>query len=232
MSLMTRFSHLFRRPTDLLALLAVASLALNCSSDDLDDGPEGSGGGAGERPSSSAGGRSAGGSRPSGDSGGRSSGGEGGGGLGGEAGAGTGDATGGVSASAGGRPSSESGGATSSGGRGVDDTGGSGSGGEPDSGSGGAAPQLRPFLPCDVERIFVESCRMCHSAATLDQEPFFETWGQVNGERSSIVDVLSDDYMPYGLPPLTNEQKATVFDWIDAGAPPVQAESKPQCPVP
>lgn len=109
-------------------------------------------------------------------------------------------------------------------------SGGTASGGAPE--SSGGAPQIRAYLPCDVERIIEDPCRMCHSAQTLGQEPLFDTFGQVSGDAQLIVDVLVDDYMPYGLPPLSADQKSVINNWVNAGSQPVLADEPPDCSEP
>jgi len=218
--------------------LAVACTGSLSPSDDADGDADGAGAEGGEGPA--AGGRKGSGGAKSGSggdaaSGAASSGGRAGlGGFGGEEPLGNGGmgvtepGSGGDANGAGGERGSIGGGSS-----GGEPNGGSASGGEPsgDGGSsaGGSPAQLRNYLPCEVEQIVSTVCRACHNPDGLAQEPPLMTWQEVSFEAEIILDVLSDDYMPYGGPPLSSEQKQTIADWVDAGTPAVSAEAPPAC---
>lgn len=123
-------------------------------------------------------------------------------------------------------------GASSSGtGGSVGDSGGerNGAGGRAD-GSGGKPPVLlKNYLPCEVELIIGPRCRNCHTPGRVGQEPFFDSYAQVRAERASILDVISDDFMPMLPPALTEEQKDALKTWVDDGAPPLSLSAAPDC---
>lgn len=92
-------------------------------------------------------------------------------------------------------------------------------------------------LPCDVDDVLARKCRRCHTTPARHNAPFeLYTWDdtrKVRLDKPLYVDigrVVDSGYMPLGIeadPPverLTPEEKKSLLDWVDAGAP------KTSCP--
>lgn len=90
----------------------------------------------------------------------------------------------------------------------------------------------RSGLPCKVDDVFASKCRRCHTIPTRHGAPFvFFTWEDTRQDRAGqplyavIGRAVRTNFMPYRVeanPPvqqLTDEEKKTVLDWVDAGAP-------------
>jgi hypothetical protein len=90
-------------------------------------------------------------------------------------------------------------------------------------------PRPVDYLPCDVEVILAARCRVCHSRTSVGEQPLLDTYAQVRAEAPWIVDTVLDDFMPQLPPPLTDTQKATLVDWLEAGTPAVRQMAAPVC---
>lgn len=90
-------------------------------------------------------------------------------------------------------------------------------------------PRLFDYLPCDVEVILAARCRVCHSRTSVGEEPLLDTYAQVRAEAPWIVESVVEDFMPLLPPPLTDEQKATLADWLESGTPAVRQSAAPKC---
>lgn len=102
-------------------------------------------------------------------------------------------------------------------------------------------------LPCAVDTVFADKCRRCHTTPTRHGAPFpLLTWQQAtqryHGEPLTRVmgAVVRSGFMPYQVEtnppvqPLTEAEKKTLLDWIEAGAPRGECESsvEPNAPAP
>ena len=98
-------------------------------------------------------------------------------------------------------------------------------------------------LPCAVDDAFASKCRRCHTIPTRHGAPFvFLTWADTRQDRLGqplymvIGRAVRSGFMPYKVEanppvsPLTEEEKKTVLDWVDAGAPQGDCGSKPASP--
>ena len=87
-------------------------------------------------------------------------------------------------------------------------------------------------LPCAVDDAFAAKCRRCHTIPTRHGAPFvFLTWQDTQQKRGDeplsmlIGRAVRSGFMPYRIEanpkvePLTDEEKKTILDWVDAGAP-------------
>lgn len=87
-------------------------------------------------------------------------------------------------------------------------------------------------LPCNVDAVFAAKCRRCHTVPTRHGAPLvFLTWDDTRQDRlgqplySVIGRAVRTGFMPYRVEanppvqPLTDEEKKTILDWVDAGAP-------------
>jgi hypothetical protein len=90
-------------------------------------------------------------------------------------------------------------------------------------------PRLVDYLPCDVEVILAARCRVCHSRTSVGEGPLLDTYAQVRAEAPWVVDAVLEDFMPQLPPPLTEAQKATLVDWLEAGTPAVRQMAAPLC---
>jgi uncharacterized membrane protein len=93
-------------------------------------------------------------------------------------------------------------------------------------------------FPCDVEAVIKSRCLRCHSDPPVMNAPFPlttypDTQADVPGSGMPIwkemaLVITSMDMMPAIMPPtppfLTDTQQTTLLDWIDAGAPPANAD--------
>jgi hypothetical protein len=97
-------------------------------------------------------------------------------------------------------------------------------------------------LPCKVDDVFAAKCRRCHTLPTRHGAPLvFLTWDDTRQDRQGqplfaiIGRAVRTNYMPYRIeanPPvvqLTDEEKQTILDWVDAGAP--REECDPSAPA-
>jgi hypothetical protein len=105
---------------------------------------------------------------------------------------------------------------------------------------GGDDPEPARGIPCDVQAVLDAKCRRCHGAVLQNEAPYhFMTIDQIHEVRGGrpVYDrmrtVLEDDFMPpvfaaFDPPvePLTAAEKATLLQWVTAGAP---ADPNPQC---
>ncbi len=95
-------------------------------------------------------------------------------------------------------------------------------------------------LPCKVDEVFAAKCRRCHTVPTRHGAPFvFLTWDDTRQDRlgqplySLIGRAVRSGFMPYRIEanppvmPLTEEEKAIILNWVDAGAPKEDCESSP-----
>ncbi len=87
-------------------------------------------------------------------------------------------------------------------------------------------------LPCKVDDVFASKCRRCHTTPTRHGAPLvFLTWDDTRQERlgqplfTVIGRAVRTNFMPYRVEanppvePLTDDEKKTILDWVDAGAP-------------
>lgn len=87
-------------------------------------------------------------------------------------------------------------------------------------------------FPCAVDDLLAAKCRRCHTIPPRHNAPFaLLTWddahGMVGDRRRYLVmaSVTKSGYMPFRIPanppvePLTDEEKKTIADWVEAGAP-------------
>jgi hypothetical protein len=87
-------------------------------------------------------------------------------------------------------------------------------------------------LPCKVDDAFALKCRRCHTVPTRHGAPFvFLTWDDTQQERGGqrltelIGRAVRSNFMPYRIEanppvlPLTDDEKKTILDWVDAGGP-------------
>jgi uncharacterized membrane protein len=95
-------------------------------------------------------------------------------------------------------------------------------------------------LPCAVDDVFAAKCRRCHTVPTRHGAPFvFLTWEDTRQDRQGqpLVNVIAravkSGFMPYRIEanppvqPLTEAEKKTILDWVDAGAPRGDCAAKP-----
>jgi hypothetical protein len=90
---------------------------------------------------------------------------------------------------------------------------------------------VRNYLPCPVERIVEERCRVCHSTDGLGEEPLLESWAQVASQSDIVLEAVMDDFMPLLPPPLTPEQKEALREWVEGGSLPVPQTTAPDCNI-
>lgn len=87
-------------------------------------------------------------------------------------------------------------------------------------------------LPCKVDEAFAAKCRRCHTIPMRHGAPFvFLTWDDTQEDRqgqrlaSLIGRAVRSGFMPYRVEanppvlPLTDAEKKSILDWVDAGAP-------------
>jgi cytochrome c5 len=87
-------------------------------------------------------------------------------------------------------------------------------------------------IPCKVDDVFAAKCRRCHTIPPRHGAPLvFLTWDDTRQERSGqplhqvIGRAVRSNFMPYKIDAnpqvesLTDEEKKTILDWVDAGAP-------------
>jgi hypothetical protein len=95
-------------------------------------------------------------------------------------------------------------------------------------------------LPCEVDEVFARKCRRCHTIPSRHAAPFaFLTWDDTRQDRlgqplyTVIGRAVRTDFMPYKIeanPPvqaLTDAEKRTILDWVEAGAPRAACPSAP-----
>jgi uncharacterized membrane protein len=87
-------------------------------------------------------------------------------------------------------------------------------------------------FPCAIDDLLAAKCRRCHTVPARHNAPFpLLTWDDAHGmigDRQRYVvmaSVTKSGYMPYNVPAnppvelLTDEEKKTIADWAEAGAP-------------
>lgn len=87
-------------------------------------------------------------------------------------------------------------------------------------------------LPCKVDDVFASKCRRCHTVPARHGAPFvFLTWEDTRQSREGqpvaamIGRAVRSHFMPYRIEanppvqPLTEEERTTILDWVDAGGP-------------
>jgi hypothetical protein len=87
-------------------------------------------------------------------------------------------------------------------------------------------------LPCAVDDVLARKCRRCHTIPARHTAPFaLLTWDDTHGMRGDRVrfevmaSAVKSGFMPYNIPAnppverLTEEEKRTISDWAEAGAP-------------
>ncbi len=102
-------------------------------------------------------------------------------------------------------------------------------------------PAARESLPCDVSTVMVEVCQRCHGSPPKDGVPIsLTTYEDTQAAytdnalyRSTPVwkimrDLVRQELMPQPPVVLRAEDRATLLDWLDRGAPP--AASGDSCP--
>jgi hypothetical protein len=90
----------------------------------------------------------------------------------------------------------------------------------------------RSGLPCQVDDVFADKCRRCHTVPPRHGAPLvFLTWEDTRQDRlgeplyTVIGRAVRSGFMPYRIDanppilPLTPEEKQIILDWVDAGAP-------------
>jgi hypothetical protein len=100
-------------------------------------------------------------------------------------------------------------------------------------------------LPCAVDDAFAAKCRRCHTIPTRHGAPFvFLTWQDTQQARGDerlatlIGRAVRSGFMPYRIEanpkvePLTEEEKKSILDWVDAGAPQERCDrARPSAPA-
>ncbi|HUH02410.1 MAG TPA: hypothetical protein VML75_10460 [Kofleriaceae bacterium] len=94
----------------------------------------------------------------------------------------------------------------------------------------GGCPGADTPLPCDVDRVLEDKCRLCHGEPTAFGAPFeLMSWEDTQATVKSqpvwelMQDRVHDPAMPMpprGLAQLTADELAVLDAWFSAGAPP------------
>jgi uncharacterized membrane protein len=87
-------------------------------------------------------------------------------------------------------------------------------------------------FPCAVDDVLAARCRRCHTIPARHNAPFsLLTWDDTRGMIGDrfrylvMASATKSGYMPYNIPAnppverLTDEEKKTIADWVEAGAP-------------
>ena len=112
-------------------------------------------------------------------------------------------------------------------------SGGAAGDGGPGPGDGGTGSEAD--FPCDVRAVIESSCQRCHTDPPRNGAPFpLLTWQDTRAEYGvqlvyeAMLPAVESDFMPLrglGLDPpveaLSDQEKTTLVDWLEAGAPPV-----------
>lgn len=97
--------------------------------------------------------------------------------------------------------------------------------------SGSEDPETPHFVPCEVQLVLAQSCDTCHGARNIAL-PSLITWAQISAEseriREAVLGTGPSPMPPQPFSQLSEEARATLLDWIDAGTP--SLEEKPTCP--
>jgi uncharacterized membrane protein len=80
---------------------------------------------------------------------------------------------------------------------------------------------------CDIEPIFMDRCLRCHGDPVAEDAPFsLSTYEEVAAETVGIERAVRTGFMPLTalkltppVEPLTDEERDTILDWLDDGAP-------------
>ncbi len=93
---------------------------------------------------------------------------------------------------------------------------------------------LHSYLPCDVERIVADHCRVCLSSVSpIHPEVPFDTWAQVSSNPWILEEVESGNMPPPEVGRSLNaEQLDTLRSWIQSGAPATRSATPPDCTQP
>ena len=93
------------------------------------------------------------------------------------------------------------------------------------------------MFPCEIEAILKSKCQRCHQDPPQNYAPFpLIVWSDTRRSYGvqlvyqAMLPAIESDFMPYTeleldppVQPLTNDEKETLLDWLEAGAEPVEA---------
>jgi hypothetical protein len=111
-----------------------------------------------------------------------------------------------------------------------------------DTSAAGEGGEGEPDFPCPVRRIIETKCQRCHQDPPRNGAPFpLLTWENTRAEYGTrlvyeaMLPAIESDFMPFTqleldppVEPLTPDEKSTMLDWLESGAPSVPGPSCPE----
>jgi cytochrome c5 len=68
--------------------------------------------------------------------------------------------------------------------------------------------------------VLTERCSPCHAEGGIEATRLLTDYGHASGQRMSIATQLVTCSMPpFGAPPLSNDERKQILDWLTCGAP-------------
>ena len=83
-----------------------------------------------------------------------------------------------------------------------------------------SCPDPAPTFSADAEPAIAAKCTGCHSPTGVESNRPFTNYGQIFGQRGSILNQVHACRMPpVDAPPLTAGERAALLGWLVCGAP-------------